>query len=533
MACSKDDTVKPGDSTGPTQVTECGTLDATQAAQLATTRLEHLGSVGLAALGGIEGSRAVARLLSMGDEAAIEPFVADSQSEIHDGLVELRDKQLVASNVESTTDSSVTFLLKAETVCTQDEAEAVSPIVAPIPPTGGASGTGGASSTGGTTGSGSGGSTATAELDPECVKEQQAHPIRIRISKIACDDGDNVALEVFRDAARERLILAELYAERAELEIDVGAYLRATTYRSSSSSASSSDGNYEETVEPVVSSAKGTLHGTLTLNGANKASGKISVQSPIDVTFTQSDARFQVAAGTDVATIEADGAARTVKLSAALGALDWRARFVDFAESMFNLNTTEAGAAQSPVDLHAAGLRGNLDFDGKSDVITAKNLDLGGEVATAKQGAKTLLALKVGSAEQGAIAASMSGKSDEESGLTLSNGLDLEITYGVEPVMSYLVNPANYLANDVLTISATPGASVSLFSDAEYGEWAVTSNQTGQLLSVESGTMTMKSEHWPSDDVSVPAGQCLTRTPQSLEGHHDLLDDFVVGVCGN
>ncbi|MGC4067013.1 MAG: hypothetical protein QM784_20730 [Polyangiaceae bacterium] len=222
-----------------------------------------------------------------------------------------------------------------------------------------------------------------------------------------------------------------------------------------------------------------------------------------------------------------------MKLSAALGAFDWRARFVDFVDSMFNLDTTDAAASQSPVQLHAAGLRGHLDFDGKTDVLTARDLDLGDEAATAKQGAKTLLAIKLGSLEDGAIAATMSGTSDDVSAVTLSNGLALGITYGLEPVMSYLVNPANYLANDVLGVSATKGASVSLFSEAEYGEWAVTSSQTGLLLSVQSGTLTMKSEHWPSDIVSVPSGQCLTRTPQSLEGHHDLLDDFVVGVCGN
>ncbi|MGC4067012.1 MAG: hypothetical protein QM784_20725 [Polyangiaceae bacterium] len=277
MACSKDDTVKPGDSTGPSQVTECGELDAMQAAQLATTRLEHLGTVGLAALSGIEGSRAVARFLTLGDEKVIEPFVADSQSELRDALDELRDKQLVASNVESTTDSSVTFLLKAETVCTREETEAATPIVAPIPPTGGASGTGGASNTGGTSGSGSGGASSVAELDPDCVKEQQEHPMRIRISRIACGDGDNVAVEVFRDVARERLMMAELHADRAELELDVGAYLRATTYRTSSSS---SDGNFEETTQPVVSSAKGTLHGSLTLSGSDKASGKIRFSRP-------------------------------------------------------------------------------------------------------------------------------------------------------------------------------------------------------------------------------------------------------------
>jgi hypothetical protein len=497
VACSNGDTVNSGDSGQPTPVTACGELDVVSAAALAATRLEHFGTVGLAALSGLEGSRAAARLLRFGDDEILDPFVVDAQSSVHDGLVAFRDEHLIASNVESTTDSSVTYLLAAETLCKEDEDES--------------------------------GNTST-QLDPDCVQERREHPLRVRISRIACDAGDNLAVEVFRDAARERLALAELYADRAELEIDVGAYLRATSHRSTEWSDDSEVPTVK--VEPLVSSATGTLRGTLTLNGADQAAGKLSVRSPIDVTFSDSDFRVRIAAGTEVATIEADGAARTVKLVAALGASDWRARFVDFVDGLFNLETTEAGDAQSPVDVHVAGLRGSLDFDGKADMIAVKNLDLGGELAKATQGTNTLLQLDFGNAEHKPVNATLTGKTNDALGLKFLDGLGLQITYGAGPVMSWLVAPANYLAKDVLEISVAPNSNLLLLPEEEDDNLVLSSGQTGALLYLESGTMTMESQEWPADGVSVQSGQCLTRTPQSQPGHHELLDDMIVGACG-
>ncbi len=521
LACSKVDTVTPSDTLEGTQVSSCGSLDAVSAAQLATTRLEHFGTVGLAALAGLENSRAAARLLSAGDGSIIDPFIAESQSDLHDALVELRGKQLVASNVESVAGASVTFLLRPESVC-EEEPTAFVPTTTPTA-SGGTTGAGGASAAAG----------APTILDANCVKRHTENPTRIRISRIACDEGDNVAVEVLYGPTSQRLILGELYAERAELELNLGAYLRIATVTSSSSSVSP-DGTYAEssTQRPLVSAAVGTLRGSLTLTSANQASGKISVSEAIDVTSAdESASRIQLAAGTDLATISADGTAKTIKVTANLGAFDWRLRFEDFVQGFFGLSTNTATTAQNPVDIHVAGLRGSVSLNGTTDVIVAEGLDLGTAPATAIQGVQSLLSITATNDQHGAIAATLTGKANDSLGLALTAGLDVNIHYGMEQVMTALQSPANYLAKDSLTLTATAGTTLTLLSESTADDLAVTSSQTGPLLRVEAGAVTLSSSLWPSDTVTVGASQCASRTPTSTTGRNDLLDDFVIGAC--
>lgn len=522
LACSKVDTVTPSDTGDTTQVSTCGSLDPAVAAQLATTRLEHLGTVGLAALSGLENSRAAARLLSFGDGSIIDPFVSESQSELHDALVELRDKQLVASNVETASDASVTFLLRPETVCEQEPTGVAVPIAS----------VGGAAATGGTTSSGGSGGKSSV-LDPACVKKQTENPTRIRISRIACDQGDNVALEILYGPSSRRVILGELYGEHAELELDLGVYLGMLT-NTSYSSTTSANGTVTEssTTEPVVSSAVGKLRGTLSLNGNSQASGRISVSEAIDVTLAdESAARIRLAAGTDVATISADGAAKSIKVTSNIGAFDWRARFADFVQDFFDLTPNASAAAQAPVDIHVPGLRGSVTLDGTKDEIVAEGLDLGMAPATVIQGTRSLLSVTAANAQRGAISATLTGRVDNGLGLGLPAGLNVEIRYGLEPVMSTMDNPANYLASDTLTINASTGSVLTLIPETTPDDLAVTSSQVGTLLRVDAGTVALSSSVWPNDAVSVAASQCLSRTPAGSTGRNDLLDDFVIGAC--
>jgi hypothetical protein len=521
VACSKGDTVSNGNTAPQLPVTTCGSLDATQAAQIATSRLDHLGSVGLAALAGLENSRVVARLVSFGNSNVIDPFVDDGQSDLHDALVKLRDEQLIAANVEKNSGASVTFLLSAETQC-ESSAVPTSPIVA----VGGAGGVGGSATTGGS----------STYVDTSCVAQEQAHPTRIRISRVACDQGDNVALELISGTAQERVLLANLYAERAEGQLDLGAMLR-QSYSTSVSTPTSPVGSTTPSVttrteKPVVSSAAGILQGTLTLTSTNQANGSISVAQAIDITFADESAvRLQVAAGTNVATIVGDGGAKTIKVTANGGAFDWRSKFQYFISDFFGLQTSPSATTQNPVDIHVAGLRGSLNFDGNTDTIVAEGLDLGGAVATAKQAGATLLSVDALSAAKGAIAATFTGRADDSLGVALTNGLGVEIHYGLQPVMSMIDNPANFLASDTMTVGSTADSSLTLWRDASTNDLTVATSQTGTLLRVDSGSLSITSSGWPNDTVSVSPTQCLSRTSTSQSGHHDLLDDFTVGAC--
>lgn len=521
-ACTKVDTVPDG-NTEPETVVSCGSLNGEQAADLVTSRLDHFGRVGLTALAAVENSKAVARLLSFGDASVIEPFVEEGLSDLHEGLASLHDEQLVPTNVETEQGSSVTFLLRPETIC-KDTA----PTAAPVPVAAGGSSNQGTSSPT---------ESSTSTLDAHCVQDNTEHPVRLRISRIDCDKGDNLAIELLRGNELERIAVAKLYADNAELELDVGAYLRAGESRSYSS-AGQSDGTTveEESAQPLVSEAVGTVRGSLQLTGSARAEGKISVTQGIDFTTTgEESTRVRVAAGTDVASIMADGIARRVELTVNLGAIDWRSKFEYFISQFFNLSVTPAAATEGPVDVRVAGLRGQLVFDGSNDVIDAKGLSIG-EGANATQSGKTLLFVKALDAKRQAIDTRLTGTANDSVQLDFPAGLSVEIAYGLESKMSLLEYPANYLAKDTLGINVPPASSLLLYpEEPEYDDessLAVTSDQTGTLLGVRSGSVTFTSALWPNETTVVPANQCLVRNEQSLgEDRHDLMDDFVVGDC--
>jgi len=495
FGCSKDQgpgTVQNPDS-GSVPVVTCGELDAAQAATLATSRLEHFGTTGLAALVGLENSRTAARLLSFGYAKVIGTFVAQSQSDLHDSLVKLRDEQLVPLNVESAQNGVVTFLLGPQTLCGESSAPS--------------------------------GSTA----DPECVKEQTDHPIRIRISRIACDQGDNLEIELLRDSPGQRLIAAQLYADRAEVDLDLGAYLRASTV--TTSVMVSTAGTEQITTKPLVSAATGTLHGTLALTGANQGTGSISVSQAIDFTTNDdSPTRIRLAAGTNVATLAADGTARTMTLTMNVGAFDMRQTLAQAVWDVLGMDLVDA-SDEDPVDIHIPGLRGELKL-GSGDVITATKLDLGGGPITMVQGSLSLLSVNAAGAAQAQIAATLSAKADDALAMALPAGLTMALAYGFEPIMSRLHNPANFLSKDTLSISAPANAAVTLPPESSTDQaLTITSSWTGTMLRVDSGTLSIKSALWPDDSVSVGLNQCLSRSGDTQTGHNDLLSSMHVAAC--
>jgi len=510
VACSKGDTVNTGNQGTPVEA--CGTLSAAEAANLFTSRLDHFATVGLAALAGLENSRAASRVLSYGDNPVIEPFVAESQADVHDGLADLKDDQLIAANVESSTASSVTFLLNPDTMC---EGTAAVEVVTTV--TGGATGTGGSTSS---------------RIDPECVKTRTAHPTRIRISRIACDQGDNIAIEVLQDPAAIRVLKAELYPERAEVEVDLGAFLKAS-YSSSGSSVRQSDGTYLETrtEKPLVSAAAGLLRGSIELTGVDRVNGRLSVAREIDFTTAdEAPARVRLAAGTDVATFAADGTTKQIQLDLKLGRFDATVEFEGFVRSFFGLTTTDAAAAQPAVDLRLSGVMGAIKFDGGADAVTADVSPIVIDEATATQGANALLSISAAGADHAALGAVFSGNSDESLSISLPKGLAVDIRYGLEPVMSLIEGPANYLARDQLSVTAPSGTNLTLWQEANSNDLAATSSQTGDLARVNAGSLEMRSAVWPNDTIVVPAGQCLSRSETGQSGH-DLLVDFAVGAC--
>jgi len=523
MACSKGDTVNNGNTQPVTPVTSCGTLLAADAAQFFSTRLEHFGSVGLATLAGLENSRAAARVLSFGYNHVIDPFVADDQANLHDSLGDFRDDYLIAANVESATDSSVTFLLNPETQC-----EDSGPVA--MTGTGGALGAGGAFGTGGTLGTG-GSSVIT--VDPNCVAEKKAHPTRVRISRIDCSNGDNVAIEFLYGPQSARVVLAELYAERAELELDLGAFLtNSYSVTISGPSISGSPSTQTRTEKPIVSSAVGVLHGSMTLTSSNQGNGRISVTNAIDFTTADDEpTQFQFPAGTDIAIINADGATKTIQVDAKTGAFDSTVTFSNFLATFFNLSTTTAASTQPAVALHMPPASGSIKLDGVADRVTLDGVDLAGASATATQAGKTLLAFTAAGASQSAVSAVFTGNSDDSLGVACADGLAVEIRYGLEPVMSLIQGPANYIASDTLSVRAPAGSNVTLWKELASDDLAVSSSGTGELLRVDAGSLSLQSALWPSDSVTTTSNQCLTCNVVTQTGHNDLLDDYTVGAC--
>ncbi|WP_437761365.1 hypothetical protein WMF27_05130 [Sorangium sp. So ce281] len=500
-ACS--DGEQPAAPLGGTEIPEaCGTLDAATAASVTIGKLEKAFRTTFRALGPVDASVVLARVLSLGDEKALTPSADGLKWLDEDVLPMLRDRVFVSGNVESEERGEVVFLLRPDVVC-QDS-------------------TGDAGTGGGVTDSSSPGD------EERCREQYTKTPLRVVVSRVACGAEDNVHLALLAGTERKEYVNLDLIGSKVVVRADVGELAANTTIRRGEDAEpeplfDQGATGHLEMVEELLSENK--IHATL------RVTEDIAVDSTVEQdggASARGGVRIPATTG-DAIDITADGTIRKIEFTLALGRIQWMMPFSSFIH-LFNREAAPQASPAEIVELSVPGVHGRFSFDGKGDELRGADVGIGDATRFA-HGARTILSWEVNPAAEHRVNFTATGQSDGSVAVSVPGGFDLRIHYALAPVAAWIEDPwAFSLDDDVrLTLSGSTAPS-ALLRQGPSDALNLLREQLGSLLEVQSGTFEGTSRIAPDESVSVPAGQCLNRHITD-EGTHGLLQHLSSGPC--
>jgi hypothetical protein len=410
----------------------------------------------------------------------------DLSEEVDDVADWVAENLFNEANVESSTETSVTYRVPAELLCGASESSGGSTF-----PIDGAEDT-----------------TSTmddSEVDPECVETLNQFPIRLAVSQRSAD---NLDVDLLVGQERYNPVELQIYTNQLGIEIDL-AQLRAALIRF---------GQVVDEPLELPEVMQGRLSATLTVEGQGRFSVSLAVLTAVDVRSTSGEAPFEVSLGTanPAGSVTIDGLAETIEGALALGPL--AATFP--AEAVFgsemtcdDMGCTESGASGT-LSIYLAGLSAATTLDGSFERIELRNLGLGSATSTVGLDGQQLLAIDLNADSGRQLDVTVEG---DESGfqLSVSPELDLQVALDMARAGGNIPDvPAWMLDDDMrleLTGASTPAIAMSEVSD------------TG-VVRVTEGVLRMSSS---ARDllIEVSAGECLWGDDSTEGGGEGSVED--------
>jgi hypothetical protein len=379
---------------------------------------------------------------------------------INDLVQQLRDKVFTEANLESETETEVTYLLGADVFCEQE-----------APPT---------ASPGGTDPATVGPASA---IDEECAAEVAKLQPRLRLK--SPHEGD-IDVEVLLSADRRNPITLQLYQSSLGVVFDLGEF----------------NATINALEEPMdgISALDGVVSGEVARNGDRDFSLRFNVLEPVHIVAGDpgEEVTVNLAASSPAAELRFDGNARkitgtydvgTLKVSAPLGAFFSEEAYDDMG------NPVEPKTYTGAVDILLGGLNGGLTFDGNTDILKFTGLGLGDTSTTVRHEDNLLLQLDVNPDQNRRFDLQVQSNGDLAPTLTFSPTLDVRLLLGFQHLLSQVPDMESFLLNDRLR----------LWFDGDDPSIQPEDNQ----VRVASGTLHISSETTPSASVDVEAGMCL------------------------
>ena len=504
-SCSTSNTATQVDAGNPNNVVGCGALSAADATNITAQKLDAILRAGLTSLATVDDSPVLARFLTLGRETRITPS-ADGISNLDDLTKTIREDWLTTDNVETTGDNAVTFKLNPENVC--KNVGVMSSI-------------------------GDAGVSYTADHQ-DCINRYTNHPVRFLVTRIKCDAGDNVHVDVLLDSNKEKVMWVELAGNTATASVDVGKLV-----------------NYSNSIEPISktssettvfdASPSGVFSAELDVAGTNKAHLVVSLDPALLVgaktTFNAADAgvtdtslvSISIGAKQNLLIADADAALKTLQFSVGLSQMQ-----VDFPFDAFtNIFSRDAAAGvkhSESVSLRIPAVNGAFSYAAAGDTLNATGLDIGQSSSTIAHGNDSLLSWDSNATTGRELAFTATAQTNGEVGLAFSVPFDVHIKYALLSVQSMIVNPQPFTLDDDIDFKVSgTNARVTLLPDAN-NHLNLVGSLSGSLLRVDTGTFEATSRAVPTANAVVNAGQCLNRNP-SATGAHAMLQTLSGGTC--
>jgi hypothetical protein len=503
-SCSNSNSAGQADA-GTTSVKGCGNLTASDAVDITTQKLDAALRAGLTSLAPVDSSIVLARLLTFGTNAHITPSV-DGVNNLTDVINTIKDEWLTSGNVESAQTNVVTFKLNPVDVCKNQ----------------------------GVVITGLDGGTTYNSTHQDCVNNYTNHPVRFAVTRVNCDSGDNVHIDLLLDADKKKVLTVDLIGTSAAASLDLGQLL-----------------SYSNSVQPVSqSSSQTTVFGTpttgilsakLDVGGTNRAHFSLSLDPALKVeirtNYTSADAgvtdtslvAINVSPKQNLISADADALAGTVQFSLALAQTKLDFPFDAFAQ-MFNRSAATGVKHSDSVSMQLPAVDGNFAYSAVGDTLTVTGLDLGQSPSTIVRGGNTLVSWDSNASAGWKVDLKANGLANGNVAIAFSTPFDVHIKYALMPVQTLIVNPQPFTLDDDVDFKiAAPSSSVTLLQDSS-GYLNLVGGLSGSLLRVDTGTFAATSRTVPAANATVNAGQCLNRNP-SATGSHAMLQTLSGGTC--
>jgi hypothetical protein len=233
-----------------------------------------------------------------------------------------------------------------------------------------------------------------------------------------------------------------------------------------------------------------------------------------------------VIADPDAGTLHGTLGVRGVSLGTTLGS---------FVQSSFGRSLVSGANPNDPVRVGLAGFTGGFAYDRGSESLQATDIGFADGSAQVIHGSDVLLQVDVAPDAGGTVSFTASAPgADSGVDVSFTPGFVLAIRYALASVASQVDQLQAFASDDLLTISmsgaAQPSATLWVAPDGGGNALNLVSPQTGPLVGVASGQLTITSTFAPDAGVTVSSPRCLVRTPGQA-GVHDILKDLSSADC--
>jgi len=401
----------------------------------------------------------------------VEP--ADLQVDLSEPAADLtqylEEKIFADANIETSSDTQVTFLLRGSVVCGLDFDGAP---------------------------------------DQSCIDQVDSAQIRLKVTSPAAGDVD---VAVLIGAQKHNPLSIEVHQSLIAAEIDLGGLKGAISELSGG-----------EADPSLPTTMKGRIRGEVEALGANKARAAISVLTPIEV--AGGDYALSLGASSPALEVTADGTAKTLKALTNLGAL--RAT-VPYSTETYDDVTGDYSEVSQVLDVAIAGLTAQFDFTGATDALALTGLGLGDSTSTIKIDGAQILGIDLNADAGRKFSASIASAGDVTT-IIVDPKFDLSMAMDFSSLTNNQDMPARAMA-DVLSV-VLDGATPTLKFTGENSTFEVVSGNlemslknagdsitvaAGQCLSTESDAPVIDSSPEPTPEpvnegpfASMIAGEC-------------------------
>ncbi len=461
----------------------CGAITPDEVSALVTQHVQALGSALIDRSLFINDSQLLHALL---ETDASEPLL--DQESGHESLAELVDELsttvFVEGNLDASTDSSVTYLLRPDVRC---------PDPVPEPD--------------------------WDEFDLEdALEDQQAckdaaneSQTRLEVSRALCDQHTD-ALMIRTTVKDERLPVAQMLLRAdgvlSELELEHLFAISGTQLEASGSVLQQLELDSTSGYQLVVSSPGFAYNSTdESLAGGLEADG---------------DQRLE---------LSVDGAQQGFSGSVALA--NWKVLqgFESFISDFFVRDLVpESALAQQAVVTSVPKLAGKLGFELASDSLSLSGASLGDSTSTMRLDQMTLVAIDLNPDAGRQLDAVFSLADDGAVNVSVPAASVLRLTYQLQPVADQVDGLQTFAGDDVVELAADSGTVGSLLINADGQMMIGDETELGPQLRIDAGAFSMSSQTFPEADLSVQPGMCLWQL-ESVERQHEMFGDMAAQTC--